>query len=394
MSRNSLGAWGLRLCVSSPCLAAACGGDDGGDEAADSDATDDATTSPTTSNGPTTGGPTTTASTTSMTTDMTTSMTDPDVTGDPSGPSETGPDDTSTTEPLDPPTEPEIMYERPPGSFFENLDVLADGRIIFTDVTEQEVLTMTPTGEVEVMLSMDDYPISVAVDTDGTIVVSAHDTLMFDNNPIFQTTCSLYTADGNGGADLLTEMPGAMFINGIMFLEPGLLLAADSGASTIWRVDTASGDVEVWLNHQELSNNGNFNGPGANGLKLYDNAVWVSNSVRNSIARIPLNGTDPGTPMVYWAGRVLDDFTIAASGNIYATTHSNAVFIVPPDLNDVDIAGPAEGVVGNTSAVFGGTDYDDETIYVATDGGLFVNGGNPNASGPARIVRLPVGEPG
>lgn len=374
-------------------LASACGADDGGDEGADTGSSEsDGSSSPSTTNNPTTTAPTTTSSPT--TTDMTTSMTDPDVTGDPTGPTDSGPEDSSTGEPLDPPTEPEIMYERPAGSFFENLDVLDDGTIVFTDVTEQEVLSMTPTGEVEVIVTMDDYPISVAVDDDGTMVISAHHTLMFDNNPIFMTTCALYIADGNGGADLLTEMPGAMFINGIMFLEPGVLLAADSGASTIWRVDTSNGDIEVWLNHQELSNNGNFNGPGANGLKLHDGAVFVSNSVRNSISRIPLQGSDAGTPSVYWAGRVLDDFTIATSGNIYGTTHSNAVFIVPLDLNDVDIAGPDQGVVGNTAAVFGGTNYDDETIYVATDGGLFVNGGNPNASGPARIVRLPVGEPG
>ena len=92
------------------------------------------------------------------------------------------------------------------------------------------------------------------------------------------------------------------------------------------------------------------------------------------------------------SGALIDDFAFGASGTIYATTHGDDVFRILPNLTTQIVAGLADGVEGNTAIVFGGTALDDEAIYVSTDGGLFVNNGNVNQSGPARTVRIPVGE--
>lgn len=370
------------------------GSDDDPSESATEATTDETSasaTSPTTSDpdGPGPGSDTnpTTASTSATTT------TNTDVTGDPSGPdTETDPD-SSSGEPLDPPTEIEIMYERPAGAFFENITRLADGTLLVVDHTAQELFTMSPTGDVDTFATMDDWPFSATVDEDGTVVIIAHHEMIFDQAEPFVSTNVVYVADGMGGADILTEVPEATFINGSCLLEPGVVLGPDSTAATIWRIDVATGDVEPWSQHMLLSIENGSVLPGANGCKVHDGALFVTNSDRQTIVRIPIEGDgSAGTPAVYFNGPLLDDFDIAASGVIYATTHGNDVLRIDTDLTTQVVASLNDGVEGNTAAVFGGAGFDDETIYVTTDGGLYVAQGNANQSGPARVVRIPVGE--
>jgi hypothetical protein len=370
----------------------ACKSEDPSDAESDTDSTDDTSMSSTTasvttdSQGP---GPETTATNT-MTTTVTSNT---DVTGDPTGPDDTSTDpDSSSGEPLDPPTEPEIMYERPAGAFFENITRTADGTLLVVDHTAREVLSMTPTGDVDVFAALDDWPFSTTVDADGTVVIIAHHEMLFDQVAPFVATNVIYTADGSGGADVLTEVPEATFINGSCLLEPGVVLGPDSTAATVWRIDVATGDVEPWAQHMLLSIENGSVLPGANGCKVHDGAVFVSNSDRQTIVRIPIEGGDAGTPAVYFNGPLIDDFDIAASGTIYATTHGNDVLRIATDTTFEVIASTNEGVVGNTALMFGGSGFDDETVYITTDGGLYVAGGNANQSGPARVVRVPVGE--
>jgi hypothetical protein len=63
----------------------------------------------------------------------------------------------------------------------------------------------------------------------------------------------------------------------------GLSYVADSLLSVIWRVSIANGTVSAWAHGPQLAPNG---GLGANGLKLHDGAVRVSNSqLRDATAR-------------------------------------------------------------------------------------------------------------
>lgn len=356
-----------------------------GTESASTGETSASSTSPSTSD-PDATGPETSASTV-----PTTVTTNTDVTGDPSGPdTETDPD--SSTGNIDPPTEPEIMLERPAGAFFENIGRAADGTILVVSHTDRQVLSLTPQGEDGVYAELDDWPMSLVVDTDGTVVITAHGDMIFDQAQPWVTTNTIYIADGAGGADPLTDVPEANFINGTCLLEPGVVLGVDSSASSLFRIDVSSGDVSTWIDDPLLSPDQGGNVPAANGCKIYEGAVYVSNSDRLTIVRIPIEGGNAGTASVYFNGPLVDDFAFGASGAIYATTHGNDVLRIAPDLTYEVIAGMPEGVVGNTAVVFGGTAFDDETVYISTDGGLYVAGGNAAMSGPGRVVRVPVGE--
>lgn len=302
--------------------------------------------------------------------------------------------ESSTGEPIEPPDEIEILYERPAGAFFENLARTEDGSILITAHTDQQILRMTPQGAVDVFADMDAWPFGIAIDTDGTVVIAAQHSEIFDLAVPFESTNAIYIADGNGGADLLTEVPQAVFLNGMTLLSPGVMLAADSTAATIWRIEVATGDVLAWLEHPLLARAMGSALPGANGIKLYEGAIYVSNSDGGTIIRVPVAGDGTaGVAAIHFTGALVDDFAFGASGTIYATTHGNDVFRILPNLTTQNVAGLADGVEGNTAVVFGGTALDDEAIYVSTDGGLFLNDGNVNQSGPARIVRIPVGEP-
>jgi len=286
------------------------------------------------------------------------------------------------------------MLERPAGAFFENIDRDTDGTILVVAHTDQQVLSLTPQGEVGVFVEMDDWPFSIVVDDDGTAIIAAHGQMIFDQAQPFVTTNMIYIADRAGGADLLTDVPEASFINGICLLEPGVVLGVDSSASSLFRIDVATGDVSTWLDDPLLSPDQGGTIPAANGCKIYEGAVYVSNSDRQTIVRVPIEGGDARSPAVYFNGPLIDDFAFSASGAIYATTHANDVLRIATDLTIEVIASAPEGVVGNTALVFGGTAFDDETVYISTDGGLYVAGGNAGQSGPARVVRVPVGESG
>jgi hypothetical protein len=74
--------------------------------------------------------------------------------------------------------------------------------------------------------------------------------------------------------------PGGMALDD----RDGLIYVADSLLSVIWRVSLADGTVSAWARCPQLAPDG---GLGANGLKLHDGAVRVSNPARDATARPP-----------------------------------------------------------------------------------------------------------
>jgi hypothetical protein len=70
----------------------------------------------------------------------------------------------------------------------------------------------------------------------------------------------------------------------------GFIYVADSPLSVIWRVSIADGTVSAWARGPQLAPDG---GLGANGLKLHDGAVWVSNTQLGTLLRVPIGLTAP-----------------------------------------------------------------------------------------------------
>ncbi|HEX3934357.1 MAG TPA: hypothetical protein VHW43_06730 [Puia sp.] len=94
--------------------------------------------------------------------------------------------------------------------------------------------------------------------------------------------------------------------------------------------------------------------PAANGIKIAQNAVYVSNTDKQIFLRIPLIGNKPGEPEIILKNIIIDDFAFDADNNCYATTHiHNSVIKISPQKQVTIIAGEADGLAGSTAVAFG-----------------------------------------
>src|SRR5712692_11828124 len=88
----------------------------------------------------------------------------------------------------------------------------------------------------------------------------------------------------------VVAMPDVKVLNGLA-LDRGedALYATDSTSGTVWKVSLKSGTASLWAQGAELQRNTvNSSGFGANGIKVHDDAVWVSNTDKGTLLRIAI----------------------------------------------------------------------------------------------------------
>ena len=142
-------------------------------------------------------------------------------------------------------------------------------------------------------------------------------------------------AAAGGGSALFASHPDMGHPNGILFDSDGELWITDSVAGGIFKASADGKTVSLWLSHPTLE--GDTTGPctsglsspvGANGIAIAGGNVYVTNSDKATLIRIPIGpGGAAGTPEA----------------------------VVEPDENCLPLAGP-EGIVAD----------EDGSILVAT----------------------------
>ena len=224
------------------------------------------------------------------------------------------------------------------------------------------------------------------IDADETVVVTGHDA---------NDVPSLFVFHGDGTLNRTIPLADAKFVNGATFLSSGVTLVNDAQGGRIYRVDLDTGEVSIWLEATFLAPDPQRSEliPGANGIKVHDGYVYVTNSSRMTVVRLPIIGADqrPGKPETIASDVVLDDFAMAADGTIYGTTHLyDSVVRVELDGTRTTIATAQDGVTGSTAA-FGRGEDDSSVLYVVGDGGVYLD---PDNLVQPQVVALSVGEPG
>lgn len=268
------------------------------------------------------------------------------------------------------------------GAFLESIVVRRDGTLLIADHHSHEIIRVTPAGTRSVLGRADAEITGLGLDLDDTLYITGRRA----GGPE-----TVFRVDRDGRAEPWVEVRDARFLNGMALLRPGVFLAADSFGGAIWRIDVRTKAVDRWLGHELLQPNPqNARIPGANGVKLFDGAVYVSNSGRASVLRIPLNPDGAaGAPAIWAEGVVIDDFAFAENGDLYGTTHIfNSVVVLRRDGSRATIATAADGVTGSTAVAFGGTEADAGRLYVVGDGGAFLP--PPTGIVPANLVTLQV----
>ncbi len=278
------------------------------------------------------------------------------------------------------------VAEFPINTFLENIVIAQNGDIFLTSYEEGKVYHVTPTGIVHEHAETGGNAAGIVCDRQGNLLVAGSTS---DKIP------AIFCIDPTGKVERLMTLPDAIFLNGMTYLGADRYLIADSYKGAIWEIDSAQGTARIWLQHERLArSNAQHPFPAANGLKIFEHVLYVSNTQRQQLIRIPLVGDGrPGSPEVVLTQVNLDDFALDVQGNLYGTTHVyNSVVRITPDSQLTVIAKAEQGVIGSTALAFGRTSTDNTAVYVTTNGGMSL----PPATGvePARVVRLEVGVAG
>jgi sugar lactone lactonase YvrE len=279
-----------------------------------------------------------------------------------------------------------IITSFPVNTFLENLAIAPDGTIFVTNHEVGKIVRITPDGNQQIHANLAGKVSGLAFTNDGGLVVTGWNA---DSIPVV----SLVAADGT--VETLLTLPDAIFLNGITPLSDTQYLTADSYRGGIWLIDIAQRLSTIWLEHSLLARRSSENViPAANGVKRFGNFLYVSNTEKMLLLRIPLGtANEPGEPEIFVEQTNIDDFAFDVEGNLYGATHIyNSVVKIMPDGSTTIIAQAEQGVIGSTAVAFGQTESDRTAIYVVMNGGMFLP--PPTGVVPANVVRIEVGKPG
>jgi sugar lactone lactonase YvrE len=268
----------------------------------------------------------------------------------------------------------DVLATYPDGTLLESVAVSPGGDLFVTAVNDGTIYDVSPSGSSRVFSQLPDIAVGAGFTTDGTLLVSSG--------------VSLYHFDARGVASIAVSIPGAQDLNGLTAFGPGKVLVADDVASTVWEVDLKTGSSRAWLSGGPLDP-GNSGPPiGPNGIKVFNGAVYVTNTGTGNVIRVPiLPDGSAGVPSVYASGFQLDDFAIASDGSLFlATQVGNSVIRLFPDGTRITVATAADGLLGDAAVAFGRTPQDAQDIYVVNNGGIF-----EGLNGPGSIDRFNVG---
>jgi sugar lactone lactonase YvrE len=173
-------------------------------------------------------------------------------------------------------------------------------------------------------------------------------------------------------------------------LDNNTALICDAYKGCIWSYDLQSNKAEIWLQHPLLTRADETSPiPAANGIKLYNDIVFVSNTDKHLFITIPLKDTAAGTPEIFLDKVNIDDFAIDEAGTIYAATHIyNSVLKITPAKNITLIGEAEQGLTGSTAVAFGKTAADKNSIYVTTNGGMWLP--PPEGVQPGKVIKMKV----
>jgi sugar lactone lactonase YvrE len=277
----------------------------------------------------------------------------------------------------------QVIASFPVNTFLENLAIAPDGNIFVTNHEVGKIVRITPDGNQQIHASVEGKVSGIAFTANGNLVVTGSNS---DSVPV------VFQFAPDGTLETLLTLPDAVFLNGITPLSGSLYLTADSYRGAIWQIDVAKRLGSIWLEHPLLArSNPESIIPAANGLKRFGNVLYVSNTEKMLLLRVPIGTAhQPGEPEIFVKQTNIDDFAFDVEGNLYGATHIyNSVVRITPDGNTTIIA---EDVTGSTAVAFGQRESDRTAIYVVTNGGMFL----PPSTGvvPATVVRLEVTKAG
>jgi sugar lactone lactonase YvrE len=285
------------------------------------------------------------------------------------------------------PAPSEIVASWPAGHFAENLAVSETGDVFVSLHSHSRIERYQP--QARALSTFAQMPAPVAgLAFDGAGVLWA------TGGQVGQPPGYVWRVQPDGTFDPWVEIPDAAFMNGCAVHGDGRsLLICESVTGRILRVELEKRSWQPWIIDDRLRP-ADPQMPGANGIKLFGNQVYVSVTDSNRIYSLAVQPDGSAGPLSPFADHLrADDFAFSTSGSMYIATHpAQTVMRLDPDGKRATLAGPAEGAVGSTACAFGRTPEDRTALYVTTSGGIFAP--YQGVLQEAKLLRLQAGEAG
>jgi sugar lactone lactonase YvrE len=256
----------------------------------------------------------------------------------------------------------------------ENITLEPGGAADVTFQKSRQVAQVATSGTITVLATLP--PPTTGSATASGIVRTADGTLYVNYNA--GANSGIYRIPAGGGTPVLVvAMPDVKVLNGLAIdASRDTLYATDSSSGTVWKVSLKTKTASLWTQGADFQpGSTSTSSLGANGAKVHDGAVWVSNTGNGTLLRVPINkdGT-AGTDTVKATGLSgIDDFTFTGRGDqvLAAQNGTNQASIVSSDGMVQTVLTAADGIENPTSVAVKGS-----TVYVAS--GAYLTRTDPN----------------
>ncbi|WP_395361028.1 hypothetical protein ACHGLA_14955 [Streptomyces sp. YH02] len=262
------------------------------------------------------------------------------------------------------------------GQNAENIALEPDGSADITFAFAHQVARVTKDGDTTILATLPEVP-DAQTPVGGAValgIARAHDGTLYVTYVTGTKETGIWRVAPGGEPEQIGFFPADAFPNGLALDEKcGTLYTADTRLGTVWSLPVTGGTPTAWATGAALEPTEQI--PfGANGLKVHDGAVWVSNTAHATLLRIPI-GPEPDRaagPIETRATGLtfIDDFTFTGHGDtVLAALHQdNKLELVRPDGTHKTVLTGADGLDGPTSvAVRAKTVYVNSAAFFNTE---------------------------
>lgn len=282
-----------------------------------------------------------------------------------------------------------LIYEYPNQTWCENLVVRPSGSILVTSLTHNDVWLIdphAPNPESILIHQFTDAWVTggITETTPDTFYVAVANFTIAKMEPappgsvrIFRISFPSQDSPLGAQVSLAATLDDALLVNGLTTFNTTHVLAADTLKGVVWAVNVLNGDSSILMSDPMMGNQEGSPYPGLNGLKIYGDTLYFTNSYKRIFGKIKMNpnGTAVGKAeqVVQTNTTDFDDFAINSQGEAFlvngpsdtiSTVDTNGgLTVIAGQLGSTEIAEP-------TAAQFGRTLLDNDILYVTTAGGL------------------------
>ncbi|WP_433444911.1 SMP-30/gluconolactonase/LRE family protein [Nonomuraea sp. CA-141351] len=265
-------------------------------------------------------------------------------------------------------------FDHSAGEMPENIVVLADGTICATLLLAGTVWLSNGKPEPVVPEQADAIVVGLASDAEDRLYAAVRSTT--------ETVSGIWRREAPHHWTRFAAAESRAGLNGITFTEDGIVFAADSVNGEILCCSPGDDTLRLWLADESLaptSPDDPVSSTGVNGLKIWDGALWATNTAQGTVLRIGIDQGRAGEVTQVHTGIPADDFAFDTSGTLYLAVHPrDTVLRITPGGEKTVLATEADGLDGPSA------------IAVIDDGLLVTSLGMLGSRNDPNIVRLPL----